>query len=196
MTASEVLAEILRIHPEIESLLFHTYIPHLNKKELNKNHHFDLWELLWHTPPQQLLKLKRNEIAPENLNRFISSVGKHKVLAIMSEVKIKEDFFHIPMMDFDCQEKPENMEKIEEFLYRYAWKPGVILSSGRSYHYYGAVLIPEKEQFRFLGRCILFTGYTDERYIGHRLIDGHGTLRITGTETGIRPKTPTVVSVL
>lgn len=51
--------------------------------------------------------------------------------------------------------------------------------SGRSYHYYGLEPISEREWSEFLGHCSLFRGYTDNRFVGHRLIDGYASLRIS-----------------
>ncbi|PIR01729.1 MAG: hypothetical protein COY73_03615 [Candidatus Nealsonbacteria bacterium CG_4_10_14_0_8_um_filter_37_14] len=96
-------------------------------------------------------------------------------------------------MDFSCNESTESVGKIEWFLKEIGHQSGAILASGRSYHYYGAGLLDEMGWLEFLGKCLL-SGLVDERYIGHRLLDHCGILRLSACP--LRPKIPTVVSIL
>jgi len=45
--------------------------------------------------------------------------------------------------------------------------------------YYGFQLLPESEWPIFLGKCLLMSGYADDRYIGHQLVDGYCVLRLS-----------------
>ena len=67
------------------------------------------------------------------------------------------------------------------------------MSSGRSYHYYGASLMNEAEWSNFLGDCLL-SGLVEARYVAHRYKDRCGILRLSACP--LRPKIPTVVSVI
>ena len=85
---------------------------------------------------------------------------------------------HIPMVDFACPINAENTELIKKY-FALSGHEGVIIESGNSYHFYGFDLLLERELFSFLGRCLLFGGLTDSRYIGHKIIDGFANLRIS-----------------
>lgn len=97
------------------------------------------------------------------------------------------------MMDFNCKISSDNLKKIKKFLKRIGQK-GIVLISGKSYHYYGIKLLSEKDYFIFLGKCLLFSGYADSRFIGHRLIDSYTSLRISKDIK--HPKVPKVVAIL
>jgi len=69
---------------------------------------------------------------------------------------------------------------------------GFLLRSGRSYHYYGATLLTEIEWRVFLGKCLLMSGYSDDRYIGHQLVDGYCALRLSSGK--LKNQVPTIVA--
>ena len=137
--------------------------------------------------------LGRNEITVKNLNSFIPPIKNGCVLSVLSRIPIKEKLLHIPMMDFACKRSVKSEKAIEAFLKKIGHGGGVILFSGKGYHYYGLGLINNRSWMKFLGKCLL-SGLIDERYIGHRLIDGCGILRLSASS--VRPYVPIVVSVL
>jgi len=198
MTAPEVVVKIIEVNPRISEVLFKIFSPPKNlSEELVPWIRTSLYRMVFHQPPgaEDMLCLKREEITLQNLSRVVKKLAGEKVIAITSDLKLfdTDERFHIPMMDFDCEISCENLEKIQTFL-KISDKKGVILQSGRSYHYYGIELIPEREWLMFLGRCLLFMDYTDSRYIGHRIIDGYGSLRIS--ENKRRPIPPKVVAIV
>jgi len=86
MTAVEVVAEIVRIHPKIEALGFYVYAPHYNIMESRKIPL--LPHLLYHDPSKKVVGLKRHEITAEKLNQIIASFqNKNLVLAVLSKKK-------------------------------------------------------------------------------------------------------------
>jgi len=200
MTAPEVLAEIVRINPIIKALFFHTYTPSKNVQESHLP--FPLSRLLFHDASREnVIRLEREEIARViELKKEGKSpqdgyfLMKDEVVGVISRIWVRNKILHIPLMDFCCECSPSNLEQVKEFLYEIGQKRGVILWSGRSYHYYGVDLLDEKDWLNFLGKSLLFSGYTDERYIGHRLLDGCGILRVS--IGGLRSQMPTVVSIL
>jgi hypothetical protein len=94
------------------------------------------------------------------------------------------------LIDFDCEINFGNLQMIKDF-FRQTIGQGIILESGRSYHGYGMELLSEKEMLTFFGQCLLFSGFIDERCIGHRLIDMEMCLRITANH--LRPEIPKVI---
>src|SRR6266851_5380263 len=101
-----------------------------------------------------------NELAPNQL------------LAIISRVRLSRNrVMHIPMMDFRCAISKENLRTLGELLPEIGQRTGFILESGRSYHFYGKELLADRDWPVFVGRCLLMKNYSDERYIGHQLVD-------------------------
>lgn len=198
MTASEVVARIIKINPQIRSMFFEIYtpLPRL-KDERAGGASISLERLLFHNPKEteEAILLERDRITLEQLKKMLNGLVINRSLAVASCVKLfsASETFHLPMMDFRCEVLPENLATVINFL-RLIKKRGVVLDSGRSYHYYGLKPISEKDWLKFLGQCLLFKGYASARFIGHRLIDGYAALRISkDTNSGQVPK---VVAVL
>lgn len=205
MTSVEVLAEIIKVNLERGSsgfdtfIWFYTYRPRENTQDKKSK---SLSRLIFHDFSKSLLSGEKSEdITVDGLNHWIRLLNEGEVLAIISDVKIARSyeeyysahFHHIPMMDFRCPQSPKNLALIKGLLRAIGEKEGVILDSGRSYHYLGVDPLDEKDWLMFLGKCLL-SGLVDERYVGHRLIDRCGILRISACP--LRPKIPTVVAIL
>jgi hypothetical protein len=125
------------------------------------------------------IKLSRREISSESL-RGLAHRLHNKLLGIVSKVELVGGrLAHIPMMDFMCAPSPDNLETVSHLLSRLHQGRGWLLESGRSYHYYGCRLLTDPEWRVFLGKCLLMSGFTDDRYIGHQLVDGHCVLRLS-----------------
>ncbi len=202
MTSAEALFEIIRVNLKEplflrgEFIWFHDYTPPKNTRDRKVN---SLSQLLFHDYSKlNVAGVHGQDITLDWLNACTRHLEKDSAFGVISEVRIAFSFtdyrpYHIPMMDFNCPKNSENLSRIEEFLRTIWQEEGVILDSGRSYHYYGVNLMDEKEWLDFLGSCLL-SELADKRYIGHRIKDHCGILRIS---TGPRqPKIPTVVSIL
>ncbi len=203
MTSVEALVEIIRVNLKRgssgfknEFIWFHTYAPRKNTLDKRTN---SLPRLLFHDfSKSSRTGIKSESITVNSLNRWINLLDKDKVLGIISELKISYSFteiypYHIPMMDFRCPKSPENLLRTKELLRTIGQKEGVILDSGRSYHYYGINLLDERHWWGFLENC-LSSKLADKRYIEHRFKDRCSILRISACL--LRPKIPTVVSIL
>jgi len=202
MTSAEVLFEIIRVNLEEPHFLrgqfirFHNYITRENTRDRKVNF---LSQLLFHDYSKlSMIGVHGRDITLDWLNACPPRSKKDPTLGVISEVRIAFSFtdyrsYHIPMMDFNCPKSPKNLSQIEKLLRTIGQEEGVILDAGRSYHYYGVNLMDEKEWLNFLANCFL-SGLADERYIGHRLKDHCGILRISATP--LRPKVPTVVSIM
>jgi len=198
MAAIASLVAIVRMNPRIRTLGFFVYKPTRGVKENSLYPgKVPVIRLLFQNSAKATFRLKRHEITVKKLNRIAASCRKNnKALAVISWLKVKNKIYHIPLMDFHCEPAKENLKAIKEFLRLAGQKRGVILFSGRSYHYHGAELISRRKWFNFMHKCLLLTGYADERYIAHQLNDngGKSTLRIAAG--GMRQTTPRVVNVL
>lgn len=65
--------------------------------------------------------------------------------------------------------------------------PGWLLSSGSSYHYYGATLLSEPHLFDWLLRAQLIGKYVDTRWITHQLLERKCALRVSRKPGGRMP---------
>lgn len=87
---------------------------------------------------------------------------------------------HIPMLDFRIDATTNNTTVVSASLRAAGAGPGVILNSGRSYHYYGFSLLSEQELLDFAHTCLLLIPFVDARYLGHCLLDREFRIRVSG----------------
>ena len=73
-------------------------------------------------------------------------------------------------------------------------QPGALLSSGKSYHFYGANLLTDEDLRIFLGRALLFAPITDKTWIAHQLIEGSCALRISSRKDYGGP--PKIIAII
>jgi hypothetical protein len=95
------------------------------------------------------------------------------------------------MMDFKFAPTPGNINIAKESFQKIGQTHGVLLNSGKSFHYYGYTLMSEEQWRTFLGQSLLLSDVIDTRYVGHALINNECRLRISTTR--LNPFIPTVV---
>lgn len=155
-------------------------------------------ESLKHDPNREIKT--RREVSVEQLDtNYLSAMMSHiddrEVLALCSKVMLRDGSLgHIPMMDFRCRPSPDNLERTVLAITEVYKGLGVILNSGRSYHFYGFSVLSADDWLRFMASNLLLSPFTDARYIAHRLLDGLCALRITSTKD--KPIVPYVEAVL
>lgn len=207
MTAAEVVSEIVSSFTGIRGIELIPYIPQENltvgtesvKEMLREGREF--FPIFISSPAAKDAKYLTNKTF---LPKERSLADPEPVLGIKSLLfndsmgaYVKS---HLPMMDFCCSKTGINLQRVKEGIGTVLESPwvgpekGAILDSGRSYHYYGAFLLTTSEWLKFLARCLLLTGLTDPRYIGHSLLQGYRTLRLTAN--ALRPKIPEVVEIV
>ena len=205
MTSVEVLVEIIRVNLKRgfpgfknEFIWFHKYVPRKNTQDMKNK---SLLRPSFHDfSKSSRAGVKSELITVDYLNRWINLLEKNEALGIISELKISYSFteiypYHIPMMDFRCPKSLENLLHIKELLRTIGQEEGVILDSGRSYHYYGANLIDERHWWSFQENCLSSElNLADKRYIDHRFKDSCSILRLSASP--LRPKIPRVVVIL
>jgi hypothetical protein len=128
----------------------------------------------------------------DNLDAAISNVlsrEKTAIVAIVSEVRmIDGSTRHIPMLDFTTKShKPgafRTVTRVSEEL----GLPGLLVSSGRSFHFYGQRALTQSELTRFLASALLFTPIVDSRWIAHQLLAGVCALRLSTGDKGFSPE--------
>ena len=100
------------------------------------------------------------------------------------------------MLDFECSVSAANLAKVMNFIDTIGGG-GVVLESGRSYHYYGFNLLTQSQWLKFMATALLFTGFTDSRHIAHRILSSEARLRIAKIDGSDRYlMTPKVVAIV
>ena len=74
-------------------------------------------------------------------------------------------------------------------------REGVFLDSGRYFHYFGNFVLSNEEWSQFNGAFLMPCILVSPRYIGHRLINGYNTLRLTN-DNAFKTKIPEVVEII
>lgn len=202
MEAPEVVAELMKIHPEVEYIKLQEYTPHVLgvTEQLKKDPEISVKNMVRHHPDagEYAIRLKRADVTSDKLRDLIfKATQRGKALVLCSKVETSEDeILHIPMLDFECAVSSQNLSKAEDFV-RELKDIGLILESGRSYHYYSFNVVPHNRWLKFMARSLLFTGFIDCRHIGHRILSGEARLRLAKIEGSDRYlQTPRVISIV
>lgn len=196
-TACDVVANIMCSTSNIDSLSLVNYVEGPNWRDLNERSEKTDASLLRGIEQDRgeriITRLSREEVSAEKLRAFAHSLPPNRLLAAISRVSLAiGGTAHIPMMDFMCPPSDKNLELLVGLLRNLRQGRGCLLKSGRSYHYYGFELLSEEQWRIFLGKCLLMFGYSDDRYIGHQLVDGHCVLRLSSG--ALKTTIPTVVA--
>ena len=122
-----------------------------------------------------------------------SSAGTSLIVVSSLCSGMNEQPLHVPMLDFSVP-SGVSQERTALTILNQLSCPGALLSSGRSYHFYGSRLMDNSTMRRFLGEALLFAPITDARWIAHQLIEGACALRLGGSRHTDRA--PHVVALL
>ncbi len=197
--AYEVVAQVVDSNPRIESLSLVIYHEGPNWRDSPQaepgaaDFPFLLQGLQQDRGERLQKKFLRSEISLEKLRALAASLPDYRLLAVISRVGLASgEAGQIPMMDFKCPPSPKNQEVLTRLLHELQNGQGWLLESGRSYHYYGSRILNGEEWKIFLGKCLLMSGYVDDRYVGHQLVDGHCVLRLSAGK--LKPTSPKVVA--
>jgi hypothetical protein len=184
-SAYEVVADIVSSNPDIESLNLVSYEENSTWRDLlhtREDHGLPLLleGLKQDRRPRVLTSVPRMGAAAEKLRDIANGLGENRLLGVCSMVRLVGGrSLHIPMMDFMCAPSPPNLELLAHLLGDLRQGRGCLLESGKSYHYYGFRLLSGADWQIFVGKCLLMSGFADDRYIGHQLVDGHCVLRLS-----------------
>jgi hypothetical protein len=139
-------------------------------------------------------KIPTKSLSVKKLDDLMQDLRDDSALAIHSKVRIKGGATrHLPMMDFSCKPTPQSLRIVIKALKLMGQEKGAVVLSGKSFHYFGFQVLTEKGWREFLGRCLLLAPITDSRYIGHRLIDGACSLRISPNHASGVPKVVDII---
>ncbi len=151
------------------------------------------------------LKLYRlRNPSPERIIRFVGALRQRLQrgwqLGFTSRVKLKSgEIRHVPQIDFACPCSVSNAERVTKCLSHFVKaKAGYLLRSGRSYHYYGPVLLSERGWEVFIGNALLCNQVgkkpvVDTRWFAYSMRRGFSNLRIIASTEKPGPKVITKI---
>lgn len=101
------------------------------------------------------------------------------IVAVSSRVrKIDGSIRHFLMLDFACRNDEVGQDYAISIL-RQLDVHGILINSGRSFHFYSDTHFPYDEWVSKMGHALLFAPLTDGAWIAHQLIEGRAALRIS-----------------
>jgi hypothetical protein len=134
---------------------------------------------------REYIEVSGAELDVEWLISQINALKSDQEFAIHSNVTIAGRTFHIPMIDFAIPKlEPQYFDRINAYVPPQVFVNSSYYHTGRSYHAYSTTLLQPKEWREFLGRLLLINSphgdpIIDTRWIGHRLIAGYCSLRLS-----------------
>lgn len=142
---------------------------------------------------EQKFVLQNHEVTVERMRSVIDELPNSRGLVVSSRLRLlKEEVAHLPMADFRCPYAEGNSKAIRKMLCDIGQPEGILVQSGRSYHFYGFSLLSPAEWITFMGKILLFAPVTDPRYVAHRLVDGECRLKIVSSKN---EPPPTIVDI-
>lgn len=125
--------------------------------------------------------------------KTLSTELKHQVWSLTSKVVTSDGrTMHLPMMNFHPVDDISTDDIVDFIKIVVPDKDGVVLHSGRYFHYYGCYLLTEDEWIKFNAKFLMPCVFVSPRYVGHVLRDGYSSLRFTNDDK-YKPTIPTVI---
>jgi hypothetical protein len=139
--------------------------------------------------PALTFDLTPREVTSTRIAEMIAQLPTGHGLVVSSKLRLNSEAVRqIPMLDFRCPCSSGNAHAISKILLLLGEKQGVLVESGRSYHYYGTRLLAMSEWIEFMARALLFAPIVDPRFVAHRIADGECRLKIVASKEGEIPK--------
>ncbi|MDO9439933.1 MAG: hypothetical protein Q7T73_03490 [Beijerinckiaceae bacterium] len=99
---------------------------------------------------------------------------------------------HLPLLDLGVKPGPDGQASAVDAM-RALNLRGLLFTSGRSYHFYGAEPVTQGKLVALLAQAQLLSPIVDSRWVSHQLIDGRCGLRIS-TDPEKTPVAPVCVA--
>ena len=126
------------------------------------------------------------------LERAIDNEPAEGMLLLASTIRLQDgSIAHLPLLDFSIKERWDGAQVSAERVALALGVPGVLVASGRSFHFIGEVALSWNAYSDYLHRALLLTPLVDERWIAHQLRARQATLRLSPNAAGVWP---TVIS--
>jgi hypothetical protein len=192
LTARQVLAQIPARAPQVDRMTttIYTPTPGIDDRGTGIASSERVREALRHGGYLQPIE----EVPVAELANLLPA-GPGRVRGICSRVRLASgDTRHLPMLDFRCAVTDDHTRAILGAVRILGETSGVLLNSGRSYHYYGFAPRDLEAWHRFETHAILLAPLVDVRYIAHSLLEDLACLRLDSHPS--HPFEPVVIAVL
>lgn len=142
-----------------------------------------------------IFKLDADALRRGELRKEAAKLEGDRVIALDSRCTLIDGVeAHLPLMDFRMVPRAGDLGNVVAAVRAVGQRYGVVLKSGRSYHYYGFEPLSKSDWLNFCSRCLLLSPLTDSRYIAHRMLAGAAALRLTASVS--KPYTPDVRAIV
>lgn len=146
---------------------------------------------LLHRDPRAsgVIEVTRDDSTPLNLVKMAIPLRGTSSLSLLSEVVLPNGrSAYLPMLDFSTKSRSAGGEATVRAAVGGLGLQGMIVSSGRSYHFYGRRLIDRAEQLDMWAQALLLTPIVDERWIAHQMRAQVAALRVSANEDHVVPR--------
>ena len=203
MNSSEVIRNIVRYQRDIAAitLVLHHVSINWRQEHTDPSSQISNYKTSLHQVDPVRIRMVSREDVLSDLETEIGKTKKsyeneHAVVSVASRVNlVYGGIRHIPMMNFHPEIGHDQLRAVINFLREIGEKEGVILESGRYFHYYGNRLISEREWIKFSATFLKPVVLVSPRYIGQVFHNNYSTLRLTKDDT-YKPRIPSVVHIL
>ncbi len=207
-TAIDVVVYIIENNPQISHVTFTKYPMKAASSPIDSLKNLEE-TLLQHKENEDYPPIERIDVTREKLFKMCKELSIGKCLAVRSKVKTSsKKILYIPLLDFVCKKGDDNLLFLVNLMSKVhdcdkLEKEGFLLETTHSYHYYGASLLTIEDWIKFIGRCLLLhprpedletamqlgaSAVIDARFLGHSLLAGQGSLRVSADCQGEFPR--------
>lgn len=135
-------------------------------------------------PQRVIIEIKKKKINAQTFEDIIGELKNNEELSILSIIKVNNNIFHLPMVDFLSKKRSSKSVDVAYDIAKFWNMRFDIYDSGRSIHAYGTKLLSTPQWINFMGFLLLLNDKSgekvvDTRWIGHRLMSGFASLRVT-----------------
>jgi hypothetical protein len=180
-------------------------------RDEHRRRHFGFWEFVLSQVPEADQHTRRGLIqgalrhnsaetiqTQVNLDEFTAALASDAftelpprlIVSLTSVIPHRSgagDAWHLPMLDMGLPASSESQAACADAINALG-VGGLLLQSGRSYHFIGNQPLSHQEMTAYLARAQLISPIVDARWVSHQLIDGRCGLRIsTDTERSFAP---------
>lgn len=128
---------------------------------------------LLHQPNPELIKVDKDIVR----QYFLENAGSE--IACNSTVTLSTgETAHIPLLDFKAPYSSRNCMLVSDCVRQLGLK-GLVINSGRSFHFWGGDLVTKEGLLALLGRFSLLHPISDKSWAAHQIMEGSASLRIT-----------------
>lgn len=119
------------------------------------------------------------------LLNLLNQLDADQELAFHSKVILGgSKVMHLPMVDLGLKKFDKSAISVLNKFQNYNENVFALFDSGRSFHLYGSHLLEERQWSNFMGELLLLNEPSgqkliDTRWVGHRLISGYSSLRLS-----------------